>query len=85
MGTFLNQCTKALSQECPQFLEDATENDRPASQLARLGVQVDTMADKVRQMDERISKLKTGDRLYLHKGSDEAGTFTNLKALIRGK
>jgi len=65
--------------------EDALENDQRASQLSRLVDQVDAMADKVKQIDERISKLKTVDRLYLHEGSNQTGTFAKLKALIRGE
>lgn len=65
--------------------DDASEHDRRTSQLATLNVQIDAIDDKVKQIDERISKLETGDRLYLHKGSNQTGTFAKLKALIRGE
>ena len=70
--------TEALS-------KDATENDRQAGQLAALLAKTDAVADKVKQIDERISKLKLDDRLYLHRGSEETGTFAKLKALVLGK
>ena len=70
--------TEALS-------KDATENDRRAGQLEALLAQADAVADKVKQIDERISELKIGDRLYLHRGSEHTGTFAKLRALVLGK
>ena len=63
---------------------DASGNDLHASQLARLVVQVDAIADKAKQIDERVSELKSKDRLYLQRGSEHTGTFAKLKALILG-
>ena len=65
--------------------EDATENERQASHLATLVVQVDALTDKAKQVEERIGQLKTGDRLYVHRGSDQTGTFAKLKTLILGE
>ena len=85
LSSELSLAMAEVSESTVAMCKDATENEQRASQLAKLGVQVDTMADKVKQIDERISKLKTSDRLYLHKGSDQTGTFAKLRALIRGK
>jgi hypothetical protein len=74
----VKESTEALS-------KGATENDRQAGQLAALLANADAVADKVKQIDERISKLKFDDRLYLHRGSEETGTFAKLKALVLGK
>lgn len=65
--------------------KDATENDRQAGQLAVLLAQTEAVANKVKQIDERISELKTGGRLYLNRGSERTGTFAKLRALILGK
>jgi len=67
------------------FSEGTTENDQHAGQLAKLVVQVDAMADKARQIDERVCELKSRDRLYLQRGSEHTGTFAKLKALILGE
>jgi ABC-type transporter Mla subunit MlaD len=65
--------------------KDAAESDQHTTQLASLFDQVDALEDKVKQIDERISNLKTGDRLYVHEGSDQTGTFAKLKALLLGE
>jgi methyl-accepting chemotaxis protein len=65
--------------------DDASEPGRGTSQPATLNVQIDAIADKVKQIDERISKLKTDDRLYLHGSSDRTGILAKLKALISGE
>ncbi|MDX2411409.1 MAG: protoglobin domain-containing protein [Woeseiaceae bacterium] len=61
-----------------------TENEQQAGQLAELLAQTDALEDKVKQLDERIREVKIGDRLYLHRGSENSGTFAKLKALILG-
>ncbi|MDH3275463.1 MAG: protoglobin domain-containing protein [Gammaproteobacteria bacterium] len=74
----VKESTEALS-------KNESENDRQAGQLAALLAKTDAVADKVKQIDERISKLKFDDRLYLHRGSGQTGTFAKLKALVLGK
>ena len=46
------------------------DSDRHASQLASLCIDVDALTDKAQQIDELISQLKTGDRLYVPQGGD---------------
>ena len=70
--------TKALS-------KDATKNDQQGGQLATLLAKTDAVADKVKQIDERISKLKLDDRVYLRRGSEQTGMFAKLKVLVLGK
>lgn len=74
----LKESTEAMS-------NNAIDNDRHASQLASLCIHVDALTDKAKQIDERISQLKTGDRPYVHKGSDQTGTFAKVKTLILGE
>jgi hypothetical protein len=85
LNSDLSLATAQVRKSVKAMSEAATENDQRASELARMVVQVNAMADKVKQIDERISKLKTGDRLYSHKRNDQAGVFARLKALLRGE
>lgn len=85
LNTELGSVTAQVIESTEAISRDAKENEEHANQLARLHIQVDALKDKVKQVDERISQLKTGDRLYLHKGGDQAGTFAKLKALILGE
>jgi cell division septum initiation protein DivIVA len=74
----VKESTEALS-------KDATKNDWQAAKLAELHAQTDVLADKVKQIDERISELKISDRLYLQRGVEHTGIFAKLKTLILGK
>lgn len=85
LNSELNLVTAQLKASTEAMSEGATERDRHASQLARLVVQVDAMADKVKQIDERVGELKTGDRLYTPISSDLTGTIAKLKARILGE
>lgn len=85
LNTELSLAMAKARESIDAISDDASEHDRRMSQLATLNVQIGALDDKVKQIDERISKLKTGDRLYLHKGSNQTGTFAKLKALIRGE
>ncbi|MDH3491458.1 MAG: protoglobin domain-containing protein [Gammaproteobacteria bacterium] len=85
LNTELSVMTAQVKESTEDMSKNANDNDRHASQLASLRIHVDALTDKAKQIDERISQLKTGDRLYLHKGSDQTGTFAKLKALILGE
>ncbi len=84
LNTELGFVTAQVVESTAAISRDAEEEEY-ANQLANLNTQVDALTDKVKQIDERISQLKTGDRLYVHKGSDQTGTFAKLKALILGE
>ena len=85
LNTELSFMTAQVKESTEAMSKNTNDNDRHASQLASLCVHVDALTDKAKQIDDRISQLKTGDRLYLHKGSDQTGTFAKLKALILGE
>ena len=53
--------------------------------VSNLVAAVETLTEKVVQIDDRTSELKTGDRLYLHKNSRRTGIFARLKAWILGE
>ncbi len=71
----INASTKALS-------KDATENDRQSGYLAMLLGQTEELADKVRQIDERIRELKFSGRPYLAPGNEHTEMFAKLRTLI---
>ncbi|MEJ2128259.1 MAG: protoglobin domain-containing protein [Woeseiaceae bacterium] len=52
------------------------------SDMEQLNVE---LAQKVEQITERTSQLKTEDRLYVHAESHRTGAFARLKALFRGE
>jgi hypothetical protein len=83
--TELSVLTAQVETSTDAISKDAKENDRHTSQLASLGMHVDALAGKVKQIEERISQLKTGDRLYVHKGSDQTGIFAKLKTWMLGE
>ena len=82
LNTELSFMTARVKESTEAMSKNANDIDRHASQLASLCIHVDALTDKAKQIDERISQLKTGDRLYVHKGSDQTGTFAKLKTLI---
>ena len=85
MNSDLAVATAQVGESARAALGEVSENDRSAGQHAKLLGQIESLADKVKQVDERISQRKTGDRLYAHKGMDKTGTFSKLKALILGE
>lgn len=85
LNTELGFVTAQVKESTEAITKDAKENEEHANQLASLCIHVDALTDKVKQIDERINKLKISDRLYVPKGSDQTGTFAKLKALILGE
>ena len=85
LNTELSFTAARVKESTEAMSKNVNDNDRHASQLASLCIDVDALTDKAKQIDERISQLKTGDRLYVHQGGDQTGTFAKLKALILGE
>ena len=81
----LSFVTAQVRESTAAMSENVNDSDRYASQLTSLSMHVDALTDKAKQIDERISQLKTGDRLYLYKSSDHTGIFAKLKTLIFGE
>jgi uncharacterized protein YoxC len=84
LNTELGLMTARVKELAEAMSKDVNNNDKHASQLASLNIHVDSLTDKAKQIDGRISQLKTADRLYLHKDSERTGMFAKLKALISG-
>ena len=63
---------------------DTTENEPQTATLDELLAHTGALADKVKQVDARISELKASDRLYLKSGLEHTETFAKLKAQVLG-
>jgi hypothetical protein len=81
LNTELSDMTAQVKESTEAMSKNANDNNA----LESLRTQVDALTDKAKQIDERISQLKTGDRLYVHKESEQTGTFAKLKTLILGE
>ena len=64
------------------FIKDTTEDEGQTGTLGELLARTGELADKVKQMDERISELKVSDRLYLKSGIEHTEMFAKLKAQV---
>ncbi|MGB5512555.1 MAG: protoglobin domain-containing protein [Woeseiaceae bacterium] len=64
------------------LLQGATDDERTAAPLEELLEQVKVLSVNVRQLDARINKLKSGERLYLQSGGEHTGTFSQLVSRI---
>lgn len=84
MNSELGAATAQISASTEALSKDATENDRQSGHLAMLLGQSDELADKVKQIDERIRELKFSGRPYLAPGTEHTGMFEKLRTLIIG-
>ena len=84
MNSELDLATAQINASTEALLKDATADDRQAGHLAKLHAQTDELADKVRQLDERIRELKFSGRPYLPPGLEHTGMFAKLRTLISG-
>lgn len=63
------------------LLQGAIDDERTAA-LDELLDQVKVLSANVQQLDARIDKLKSGERLYLQSGGEHTGTFSQLVSRI---
>jgi len=63
------------------LLQGAIDDERTAA-LDELLDQVKVLSGYVQQLDARIDKLKSGERLYLQSGGEHTGTFSQLVSRI---
>jgi len=76
--------TAQVSESFEAVSADSSADGKRSYQLETLKAHIDALTEKVKQIDERTRQLKTKDRLYVHKDSEETGTFAKLKSLILG-
>jgi len=62
--------------------QGAIDDEGTAASLEALLAQVKVLSANVRQLDTRINKLKSGERLYLQSGGEHTGTFSQLVSRI---
>ena len=85
LNSELSLATAQVRKSAEAVAMEVTEDDGCVESVAGLSAGIEALTEKVRQIDERINQLKTGDRLYVHKDRDQNGTFAKLKALIFGE
>ena len=85
MSNELGLATAQIRVSTEALLEDTNENEGQTGIPEELLVHTGALADKVRQIDERISELKVSDRLYLKSGTEHTETFAKLKAQLLGE
>ncbi|NNJ87548.1 MAG: hypothetical protein HKP20_10300 [Akkermansiaceae bacterium] len=84
MSNELGMATAQMKVKTIALFKDTTEKEGQAGSPQELLAHTGTLADKVRQIDERISELKVGDRLYLKSGVEHTETFAKLRAQLLG-
>jgi len=80
----LGVVTAQVEKSAEAISRDVKENEEYASQLANLQIQVDALTDKVKQINERVGQIRTGDRLWVPICDERTGAFAKLKALVLG-
>lgn len=85
MSSELGLATAQVKVSTDALIRDTTENDGQTGTHGELLVHTGALADKVKQIDARISELKVSDRLYLKSGIEHTETFANLKSQILGE
>ena len=71
-----------IKESAEVLLQDAIEDDGTTGPLEELLAQAKALTGNVRQLDTRIDKLKSGERLYLQSGGEHTGTFSQLVSRI---
>lgn len=64
------------------LLSDAVKNEKQTESLSELVDHGKVLTDKIRQLDKRIDELKNGEQLYLRRGRENTGTFSQIVAKI---
>ena len=85
MSNELGLATAHIKVSTEALLIDTTENEGKTGRPEELLVHTGALADKVKQIDERISELKVSDRLYLKSGIEHTETFSKLKSQLLGE
>ena len=82
MSSELGLATAQIKVSAEALLKDRTENEGQTETPEELLVHTGALADKVKQIDGRISELQASDRLYLKSGIEHTEAFAKLKAQI---
>ena len=74
--------SEKIKESVDVLLQDAIGDEGAAAPLEELLAQAKMLNHNVRQLDVRIDKLKSGERLYLKSGGEHTGTFSQLVSRI---
>ena len=82
MSSELGLATAQIEVSTEALTKDTTKNEGQTETVKELLAHTGALADKVKQIDERISELKVTDQLYLKSGIEHTDTFANLRAQV---
>jgi Arc/MetJ-type ribon-helix-helix transcriptional regulator len=78
----LRSVSEAIRNSVEALAKDPVNGEQSSETLEQLQAKTTKLADGLKDLDERIDALKSGNRLYLKKGSEHTGTFSQLVTQI---
>jgi len=82
MSSELGLATAQVEASTEALTKGTSKSEGPTETVKELLARTGALADKAKQIDERISELKVTDRLYLKSGIEHTETFANLRAQV---
>jgi len=82
MSSELGLATAQIEVSTEALTKDTSKDKGRTKTVKELLAHTGALADKVKQIDERISELKVTDRLYLKSGIEYTEAFANLRAQV---
>ena len=82
MSSELGLATAQIEVSTEALTKDTTKNEGQTETVKELVAHTGALADKIKQIDERISELMVTDQLYLKSGIEHTDTFANLRAQV---
>lgn len=74
----LRFASQKVTESAEVLSQNFSEADDQAKSVEQLLVQAKVLTERIRQLDQRIDELKSDDRLYLKRGTEHTGTFSQL-------
>ena len=74
----LRSASETVRQSAEALAEGSLNGSDKTETIQHMLEQANTLAIELRQLEERIDKLKTGKQLYLQSGSEHTGTFAQI-------
>ena len=85
LNSQLNIAAARVRESAEALTIEGAEDQGSVESASTLIAAVETLNEKVKQIDDRMSQLKTGDRLYVHSSRDRTGIFAQLKSMLLGE
>lgn len=78
----LRSVSETISDSVEALAKDSANGDQPPEGLEQLQAKAAALASGLKDLEEHIDALKSGNRLYLQKGTEHTGTFSQLVTQI---